>query len=200
MRVALAERLCCPQGHAGTPLVVRADAVQDGQLVDGIAGCPSCRTEWTLRADRIVFGPTAPLPATPSPSADALMALLGLADPEALVWCDGVDADAAAALLALARPELVLADAPVRVVGALHIDGAATVPFAAGSFAAAALFRSARDLPWLASVVRALRPGGRLVADAAIAVPPGVRELARVEALWVGEREAGGAPITLRRA
>jgi len=49
--------------------------------------------------------------------------------------------------------------------------------------------------------VRALVAGARLVAPAGAAVPAGVRELARDEADWVGERDAAPSPpVPLRRA
>ena len=42
------------------------------------------------------------------------------------------------------------------------------------------------------------RVGGRLVAPAGAPLPEGVRELARDDAVWVGEREAlPSAPVTL---
>ncbi len=200
MEIALAERLCCPAGHGATPLVVRADRVVDRQLVEGVAGCPTCVTEWVLRRDQVVFGLRAELPAAASPSAEALEAFLALAEPDLRIWLDGVDADVLGELAARARPVALLADAPAGVPGCVRIDGAPSVPFAAGSVDGAVLLRADRDAVMLASVVAALRPAGRVVADHRIAVPTGVRELARTASLWVGERVATQRPVPLRRA
>ncbi|MDE3054540.1 MAG: hypothetical protein KGJ70_11690, partial [Gemmatimonadota bacterium] len=52
----------------------------------------------------------------------------------------------------------------------------------------------------LGRAVETLRPGGRLVAPARLPVPAGVTELARDEAVWVAERDAGaGGLVPLAR-
>jgi hypothetical protein len=200
MELALAERLCCPREHGTTPLVVRADQVQGRQLLAGVAGCPTCVVEWPLQADVVAFGPRASLAAATSPPAEALVAFLALTDPEARVWLDGVSADVVGALIAAAGPLALLADAEVPVPGALRIEGAPRVPFAAQSLDGAVLLRADRDAAMVDSVVRALRAGGRFVADDRIAVPGGIRELGRVATLWVGERVTAPTPVQLRRA
>jgi hypothetical protein len=46
-----------------------------------------------------------------------------------------------------------------------------------------------------AEAVRIVRPLGRVVAPAALAVPRGVNELARDPSVWVGEREPAASPL-----
>jgi uncharacterized protein YbaR (Trm112 family) len=197
---ALAERLVCPGAHGPDPLVLRVDvAVGDGVRA-GVAGCFVCRQEWPLQDGALHMGPLSPLPTVDAPSAEALTVLLGLADPGASVLVDGLPDDVIAALAQDAGARLVALDAPARPATAVAVRGAPLVPFAAGTFAAAACCRPGRDAPWMASLVRALRPGARVVAPDALPLPAGLRELARAEGIWVAERQAGAAPVPLRRA
>jgi hypothetical protein len=91
-----------------------------------------------------------------------------------------------------------LSDAPLVLVNPSNapVPGSATVirtrgplPFAANSARGAALSAdSSAEL--IRSCVRTVRSGGRLVAPAALPLPPDVAELVRDDALWVGEKTA----------
>lgn len=200
---ALAERLVCPAAHGRDPLVLRVDAVDGEQLRSGVAGCFVCRGEWPLTDGVLRLGPATALPALAAPEPAALSILLGLTDPGAPVLADGVPADALHALAEAAGARVIVMDPahplPAGEAAAI-VRGAPLVPFAAATIAAAACFRPGRDAAWMASLVRALRPAARVVAPDALTLPPGLRELARAEGIWVAERLAGDAPVPLRRA
>jgi hypothetical protein len=93
------------------------------------------------------------------------------------------------------------ADAGARVaepaVAAVHgVPG--SVPFTDDTFRAVALDA---DLPvsFVADAVRATATGGRVLARAGVAAPPGLKELARDDTEWVAARESGGAMVELKR-
>ena len=89
---------------------------------------------------------------------------------------------------------------PVRLAaGAIR---AKVIPFAQGSARAFALGNtSSSDI--IASGVRAVRAGGRVLGPATLPVPEGVTEIVRDEEMWVGEKNAApeGAPrlVSLKR-
>jgi hypothetical protein len=91
---------------------------------------------------------------------------------------------------------LILVDPPERIVGApgvsvIRCDG--DIPLAAGTTRGIAIDQSSQRRTM--SALRVVRSGGRIVAPAAVPLPPGVTELARDDELWVGERESIGSPL-----
>jgi len=182
--------------------VVRVDASRGAHLTAGEAGCPACSGAWVLTADHVVFSDAAPPPADADVAldADAVAALLALAELGLRVWLDGVPAPVVRALQQATGVQPVLADPPEPVPGAVSVHGAARLPFGDGSFAGVCLLRRARSDAYVASAVATLSLGGRLVALESHALPLGVRELARAGGLWVAERVAHAPPIPLRRA
>lgn len=218
MFVELADRLRCVRPHEDTWLVLAARRTVGRHVVDGVLGCPSCRAEYPVRDGVADFradaareaGESAPRSA-PLAAADPdellrLAALLALVDVRAPVVLAGAWQSLAGAL-AESVPGLYLVVNPshpvdereevsaIRAVGAL--------PLADGTAHGVALDEgAAADAGIVAGAVRALRPRGRLVAPVALALPDGVRELARDERHWVAEREGAPAsrPVPLRRA
>ena len=71
------------------------------------------------------------------------------------------------------------------------------LPFAPRSLRGVALGERATDAD-VASAMRVLADGGRLVAPVSLPVPGEIAELARDDAWWIGEKR--GALIGLRRA
>jgi hypothetical protein len=199
MELALAEKLICPCGASRMPLVVRADAREGAQLTAGEAGCAHCQTEWPLEQSHATFGVRAVGSVLDMTDVDAAVALLNLSEPGLLVWIDGATPDFTAALIAHSGIRTVVADATRLVTGALHIDGAEQVPFAAGTFHAALVLRTERSPAFMTSVAAALQSGGRLVAADQLSVPAGVRVLGRAAPIWVGEAVPASAPVELRR-
>jgi len=130
-----------------------------------------------------------------------LTALLGLAEA-------GLPLLLTASFAAFAEPLVAQHDALVAVFGAAgpsasgvgNVSGSGdALPFADGSFHAAAL-DGAHSAALVADVVRCVRVGGRVLAAVSLALPPGVRELARDERHWVGEVLAPAIVVPLRRA
>jgi hypothetical protein len=201
MRLEIAERMRCPRPHAPTPLIVVALETADRELVRGVGGCPACHLEMRVEGGDALFPGAAPdaprRAAAPSRAAeDALLArvvaLLGIAEPGGAVLLTGRYAALAAALAAQCDVAVIVLNAESAVGSGVSRAYVAesSVPFTDGTFRAAAL-----DLTVPASTahdaVRVVAVGGRVLGASALAVPPGLRELARDSAEWVAERESG---------
>jgi len=102
----------------------------------------------------------------------------------------------ASALRELVETPLLLVDPPPGTEGEPGVsvvlsDG--VPPLAAGAARATAI--AASSAARVAAAVRITRAGGRVVAPATVALPAGIRELARDETLWVGEKETAASPL-----
>lgn len=217
MRLDLAERLRCPRPHAATPLIVVAEQVEDRELVAGVAGCPVCHLEARIDAEGVWF-PEAlgRLPDRSAAEQDMMRApvgdedlqrtaaLLGLAEPGGTVLLTGRYARFAerlahefdvAIVIVGAPPHGVAAGAGVYAgVYAVHLGGDA-VPFTDHTFRAAALDAVASE-----DAIRTVAVGGRILGAWPLARPATVKELARDEREWVGEREAPVRTVSIGRA
>ena len=209
MFVELIDALRCPRPHADTWLVAAAAETRDRCVVRGALGCPTCRAEYPITGGVAAFdqaGGAAPAaagaPADPG-EAVRLAALLGLTSAGGIVALAGSWDAAADALVAMADVRAVLVE-PAHAYRPRPPVGAVTgawLPVAAASLRGVALDAATAVPERLAAAVRALRPGGRLVAPADAALPDGARELARDARHWVAERDApAGAVVPLRRA
>lgn len=206
MRLELAERLVCPAGHARTPLVVIASRTVERDLIDGSAGCMHCHREARIVEGSLEFDTASDAIAADlaTPDEDLVFrftALLSLGEP-------GLPVLLAPSYRALAPIFAERFDTSVAVLGVAgasprgvgHIRGAgARVPFADASFHAAALDAS-MPAEQRSDAIRCVRVGGRVLAPTAIAVPGGVRELARDARHWVGEVQAHTVVVPLRKA
>lgn len=198
----------CPRGHAPTPLVLVAERTDGRDLVDGVAGCPGCYAEVTIRAGDVRFSPTMTPTvdaqhASPAATPDAarverLQALLGLAEPGGAVLVTGAYADLAAPLAELVDVAVVALNAVVHTG-----PGRATVwldepvvPFSDATFRAVAL-DAGTSLPLVLDALRAAQPSARIVGRLPLPRPELVRELARDDVEWVGEL-SGRAPQVVR--
>jgi len=193
----------CPNPHMSTPLVVVARRVADRELVDGVVGCPVCQLEARVAGGVVTFpggleiaseagppdaGAATPAGAEPTDMADDVArtgALLGLAEPGGAVLLAG----RYGALAARLAQEFEVATIVIRAGSA--------VPFTDQSFRAAAIDAAP---PLLSDAIRAVAVRGRILAPASIKLPVDVKELARDEREWVGEREAAASVVTLSRA
>jgi hypothetical protein len=133
-------------------------------------------------------------------AADHLAAMLNLADAVGFAVLAGEWGRHADALLELEQlPPLLLVEPPGDVAmrpGLSGVRAGARLPLAVGAARAVAVDDA--DAVRIASAALTTRTGGRLVAPAHALVPDGVRELARNEHVWVGEREtASSAPVRL---
>ncbi len=109
---------------------------------------------------------------------------------------------AGAALHALLDTAVVLLNPPGPVPSGaeLSVIYAPVVPFSPGALRGAAVSAHV-DQTLTRSLVRAVRPGGRIMGPGSVAVPAGVDELARDAHGWVGARrpDAESALVSLSR-
>ncbi|MDX2183580.1 MAG: hypothetical protein SFW08_06320 [Gemmatimonadaceae bacterium] len=210
MHVGLLESLRCPAPHAASPLIAAVRQQSGRDVLEATLGCPVCHREVTVHRGVVTFGDVAPAAEAVIPTDDAALmrlgALLGLTTPGGTVAVSAAWSD-------LARPLAVLTDVRVLVVGPPPgflgdedvgvLEGVRDLPLSPGSCRGVALGSSSAEAPSVvASWVRAVRVGGRVVAPATLPVPEGLRELARDDAQWVAERlaDTSSAPVALTRA
>jgi uncharacterized protein YbaR (Trm112 family) len=221
MFVEIVDALRCPRPHEESWLVLAARRTEDRHVAEGTLGCPVCRAEYPIHDGIADFtgggagddasaatidggmrdsASAATMDAAALPPADHLAAMLSLGDALGFVVLIGAWGARADALLELLdAPPLLVADPPAGVAmghGLSGLHAGATLPLATG--AARAVATDSTDADRVAEAARVTRTGGRLVAPAAARLPEGVRELARDETVWVGERLARpSAPVTL---
>lgn len=203
MFIELVDALRCPVPHEESWLVASATRMEARHIVEGTLGCPVCRAEYPIRRGVVDFrrAPSPQVSPTESPRRDPaaamrLAAFLGLADAGGFaVLLDAWGAQASA-LRELVETPLIVVDPPAGTEGepgvsVLLSDG--PIPLAAGAARGTAIHGEAPLR--VAEAVRVTRTGGRLVAPAGVALPDGLRELARDETLWVAEKEPEGSPL-----
>jgi hypothetical protein len=201
MFIELVDALRCPVPHEESWLVAAATRMAFRHIVDGTLGCPVCRAEYPVTRGVVDFrrAPHGLLPAGTAPDeeqATRLAAFLDLTDRIGFAVLLGPWSVQAPLLRALVETPLIVVDPPGGTEGepgisAIRCDG--VLPLAAG--AARGIAVDGGSDARIASAVRATRPKGRLVAPASIALPEGVTELARDEAVWVAERQAVASPL-----
>jgi hypothetical protein len=197
MDLTLVERLICPEAHDTAPLVVRVDVVQAGRVQRGMLGCPVCRREWPVDEFLVRFGPRAPSPPSASIDGHAAAAFLDLTAP-GIVIVDGVPGDVTSILSASYEAAVVAMDDKAGTPAAA-IHGAQRVPLAPAVAAGALLFRQGRSADFVASLVNAVVPGGRVVAIRNVVADGRLREIAHDEHVSVFVREPDAVRVELAR-
>jgi uncharacterized protein YbaR (Trm112 family) len=203
MFIELVDALRCPVAHEESWLVASATRMEARHIVEGMLGCPVCHGEYPVTRGVVDFrrAPTTPRTSGGGQRRDGaeamrLAAFLGLADAIGFaVLLDEWGAHAPA-LRELVETPLILVDPPSGVEGepgisVLLSDG--PIPLATGAARGTAI--SGRAPHRATEAVRVTRSGGRLVAPVSVALPGAVRELARDDSLWVGEREPDPSPL-----
>ena len=210
MHIELIDTLRCPNPHEDSWLVGAFDRVIDRDIVEGRLGCPMCGSTYEIRGGVVQFdeaedstGDGAPAPVG-ADDALRLAAMLDLASPSpgGLVILEGAWARAGDMLETFIDARLLLMNPPAGLVEHARMSGVRsrrTIPVAAGSARGIALHRATHGDALATAAVRALRPGGRLVAPVDRPLPPDVQELARDDQWWVAERSAPPALVTLGR-
>ncbi|MEO6865003.1 MAG: hypothetical protein ABI229_06100 [Gemmatimonadaceae bacterium] len=206
MFIELLDGLRCTADHPQIPLVTAITTRHERFVVEGVVGCPTCRKEYAVHDGIALFGllgaaDAAPLDIAPEDEAGAMRigALLAVSDgiTIALVGDWAAHARALAEITGLrafaVNPRVVIAES--ERVGVVHSDN--RLPFADGSLRGVAIDESGWSLREMSLAVRALSPGGRMVAPALSAVPDEIEEIARDADVWVGEKR--GALVTLYR-
>jgi uncharacterized protein YbaR (Trm112 family) len=213
MHSELVDTLRCLSVHEESWLVAAADETSGRHIMHGLLGCPVCHARYPIERGIADFSGGIRVPvalAHDGPRADEstavkLAAMLDLTDSSGYVILVGEWARLGAALREIV-PVMVLAVNPDP--GALIGDGVSGVltldriPVAASSARGIAF-----DEPdpadeqglELAAALGAVRPGGRIVANAWVAVPDDVAILARDADHWVGSRTSGAPLIRLVR-
>jgi len=205
MFIELVDALRCPVPHEESWLVASATRMEARHIVEGMLGCPVCHAEYAVRNGVADFRrePALPLPTGPdaflhgdAATAMRLAAFLGLSDATGFVVLLDEWGSQASALRELVETPIVLVDPPAGREGEPGIsvvlsDG--IPPLAAGAARATAIGQSSSERA--AAAARITRTGGRLVAPVNVPLPDGVREIARDDTLWVGEKEPGRSPL-----
>lgn len=220
MHIELVDSLRCPQPHEDTWLVASVTRFDGRDIVEGALGCPVCRRQYAVQRGEVDFtaghgslsdrargddarGDGSPGPVDPEQLFRA-RALLSLGDVGGVVLLGGEQARLATALADEAQVMPLLLNPPDWAQGVGRSPSAIracdTLPLASGVLRGAWLDATTATDRLLAGTVRALRPGGRLVAPVQSTVPDGVTELARDEREWVAESTGvASAPVSLRR-
>jgi uncharacterized protein YbaR (Trm112 family) len=196
MFVELLEKLRCPNDHEPSPLIATASRTVDRHIVEGTLGCPVCHAEFPIRDGAVQLGASI---ITPTVTADALShermlrvgALLGLDERGGLYVLDGISSHLIEGLAELSpQSRFIALSASAESGGAsgVIVGHGDRIPLAEACVRGIVLDVATPAL--LASAVKVLAPGGRLVAPANADVPAGISVLARDEENWVGEREA----------
>ncbi|MFL5555971.1 MAG: hypothetical protein ACJ78D_09270 [Gemmatimonadaceae bacterium] len=210
MFIEMLDLLRCVNAHEETWLVASLNAVSDRFVLAGILGCPVCHAEYPIRkgiADFSQGGSSAPHAVdrhSSDESRDELAtrvgAFLNATEPGSTVVLGGSWADAAHELAVMTDMRVLALNSRAGIeeserVGLLQIGN--QIPLAPASVVGVAL--DAGFAPGtIASALKVVRPGGRIVGPASIAPPPEVSVLARDERYWVAEKPA--EIISLRRA
>jgi uncharacterized protein YbaR (Trm112 family) len=201
MFIELVDALRCPVPHEESWLVATPSRMIFRHIVEGTIGCPVCRAEYPVSRGVADFrrGAHTALPAA-APADDAqaarLAAFLDLVDPTGFAALLGRWSVHAPALRAMVETPLVVVDPPDETEGepgisVIRCDG--VLPLAPGTARGIAIDEGSDER--VASAVLATRPMGRVVAATSVPLPGGVTELARDEAMWVGERQAIASPL-----
>ncbi len=179
MNPQLTERLICPRCGPGFGLVLRADQVEEGSVVDGFLGCSNCRVLYPVargvadlrhpprsRTHGRARGVPPPTAAASAPETLRLAALIGVARGPALIAIAGDLAGRASGLASLLPDVEVVALAPRFDFrpprGATWLMASQRLPLRDGSLAGIALTGSWAEL-LLDDATRCLAPAGRIV-------------------------------------
>lgn len=207
MFVEIVESLRCPREHEPSQLVASATRTENRRIIEGVLGCPVCGAEFPIHDGVLILDPTARVPAGAASVQDAMRiaAFLELTDARGFVVLCGAWGAHVGPLRELCETPVVLVDPPQGAgdIASAVILTSDRVPLAPGSARAAAL-DSGLPASLTHSVVQSVGAGGRVIGDAPLPVPEGIREIARDERTWVGEKTAAPDPaprlVTLKRA
>jgi hypothetical protein len=183
--------------HEDSWLVARADEMDGRHIQRGELGCPICAVRYPVRDGIVEFAGGALRPGAVRAEkgmALRIAALFGLTEPGGLVVLAGDSSVCADELLELTENVQLLAldfAASLRSGGALSLALISDMlPLADACARGIALDASHATASLMEGAVRALAPGGRLLAPASAPVPAVLRELARDDRQWVAAKKA----------
>jgi hypothetical protein len=207
MFVELLDKLRCPHPHEENPLVATTAVTFERYIVEGTLGCSVCLAEYRVHKGLMDMEGDFQVPAvTPETFSEEestrRAALLGLDDRGGLYLVDLLGRYSIPSHLALSPDSQFVAMSVMdrQEHAVMSICGRPEVlPFAAGCMRGIAFDVDVKQ-SMLTSAVKALAPGGRLVAPPEIDVPEGVELLARDDRAWVAQRVATPVLNVIRRS
>jgi hypothetical protein len=198
--IELLDLLRCTNAHEDTWLVASFKTVSNRFVMDGILGCPTCSAKYSITAGIADFRTgTDTFRREPWLSLTTLErehlatragAFLSVTEPGATVVMGGSWASAAQELSVMTEARVLALNPDKGVeesetVGLLRVG--TEIPVAPGSVLGVAL-DSSFPAEILASAVKAVRPGGRIVGPTEIPPPNELLVLAHDESYWVAEK------------
>ncbi len=205
MFIELVEVLRCIREHDESWLVASIDEMRDRSIRAGTLGCPMCGA-WYAIVDGVAdfaegkaLVPTGAGTYDPTDVAMRAGGLLDLGESSGIVVLGGSWAIGAAPLTSATNVRVIAVNPPQAVdegASIALVRAGDVLPVGEASCVGIAIDESFGETA-LASALRRLAPGGRIVAPLRLAPPPSVSVLARDDRWWVGEK----APevISLRR-
>lgn len=205
MFIELIDLLRCTRPHEDSWLVATFQELRERVVIEGLLSCPVCGARYPIVGGVAWFdvtpGEKMDPPPGPGTAEDGIRAAayLSLVEP-GVVLLEGSWGGAAGTVAQLGSRVVrlnvggFLADLGVSSLMSLNV-----APLAQECLDGVAISGSKPDL--INSAARALKIGARMVAPIAVAIPPGVVEIARDETWWVGAREGGAAsaPVQIAR-
>ncbi len=210
MFIELLDLLRCTNTHEDTWLVAAFKNVSNRFVLEATLGCPTCSAQYPIKNGVADFGGGA---ASASRAAGRTAtsqqreelatragAFLNATEPGATVILGGTWAEAAQELSVIGETRVLALNAPAGVedsetVGLIRVRS--RIPVAPGSMLGVALDDSFPSES-IASAVRAVRAGGRIVGPTSIEPPKELAVLARDADYWVAE--TAPAVVKLSRA
>ena len=200
MFIELLDLLRCINEHEDTWLVASFKAVTNRFVMEGTLGCPHCSAEYPILNGIADFSAGLELPRRKGERPVAIRdreelatragAFLNVTEPGATVVLGGMWADAALELSVMTEARVLAinskAGAEESETVALLLVGS-RIPVAPGSILGVALDASF-PAETVASAVKAVRPGGRIVGPVEIPPPSEVAVLAKDEDYWVAQK------------
>jgi len=213
MHSEFVDTLRCLSIHEESWLVVAADETEGRHVMRGLLGCPVCHARYPIERGIADFTNATRLPVALERDAASsgesavlkLAAMLDLTDSSGYVILVGEWARLGAPLRELVPVPVLAVNPPPDVAMGDGVSGVATldrIPVAASSARAIAFAPptvSDADALELSSALGAVRPGGRVVAAASVALPDDVALVARDAEHWVATRTSGAPLIRLVR-
>ena len=200
MFIELIDQLRCINEHEDTWLVASFETVSNRFVLEASLGCPSCSAQYPIHQGIADFGAGVDVSSCAAERAAASHnreghatragAYLEATEPGATIVLGGVWAYAAEELSQIAEVRVLALNAPAEVkesqsVGLLRVGS--EIPVAPGSVFGVAL-DAWFPVKLLASAVKAVRPGGRIVGPVSIPTPPGLAVLAHDDNYWVAQK------------
>ena len=192
--------LRCINPHEDTWLVASFKTVDNRFVLEGSLGCPTCSAQYSIHEGIADFSAGLVLPSCEAERASASHrreelatragAYLDATEPGATIVLGGVWAYAAQELSEMAEVRVLALNPQAEVkespsVGLVHVGS--EIPVAPGSVLGVAL-DAWFPAKIVASAVRAIRPGGRIVGPAAIPAPAELSVLAHDDTYWVAQK------------